>query len=55
MEWVSMEYYKHLDGLYYVVRFRENGELSTSPFGFKSKESAISYIKAHGLQAIERK
>ena len=55
MKWVSMEYYKHLDGLYYVVRFSENGELSTSPFGFKSKESAISYIKSHGLQAIERK
>ena len=55
MEWVSMEYYRHSDGLYYVVRYRGNGELSTSPFGFKSKEGAISYIKAHGLQAHERK
>lgn len=55
MNWVYMEYYKHIDGLYYVIKYRENGESLTTPFSFKTKDSAISYIKAHDLQAIEKK
>lgn len=54
VNWVYMEYYRHSDGLYYVVRYRENWELSTTPYGFKTKDSAISYIEAHGLHAKER-
>ena len=54
MNWVYMEYYKHIDGLYYVIRYLENGELSIPPFSFKTKDSAIAYIEAHDLQAIEK-
>ena len=54
MNWVYMEYYRHLDSLYYVIRYRENGDMSITPYGFKTKEGAISYIAAHGLCAKER-
>ena len=48
--WVYMEYYRHnASEIYYVIRYRDNGELSTTPFGFKSEDSAIDYIMAHGL------
>lgn len=52
--WLHMEYFRDADGLYHVVRYRSNGELSITPYGFKTKDSAISYIKAHGLYAKER-
>lgn len=48
--WVYMEYYQHkASGLYYVIRYCDNTELSTTPFGFKSESTAINYITAHGL------
>lgn len=35
--WVYMEYYQHeVSGLYYVNRYRDNMDLSTTPYGFKS-------------------
>ena len=48
--WDYMEYYQHKDsGIYYVIRYRNGTELSTTPFGFGSEDSAIDYIMAHGL------
>lgn len=48
--WNYMEYYQHKkSGIYYVIRYRNDTELSTTPFGFKSEDSAIDYIMAHGL------
>lgn len=48
--WNYMEYYQHkASGIYYVIRYRDNGELSTTPFGFKSEDATIDYITAHGL------
>lgn len=55
MNWDKMEYFLHADGLYYVIRYRANGKFSVTPWGFKSKDSAIRYIKAHCLHAEERK
>lgn len=48
--WVYMEYYQHkANGLYYVIRYRDTMELSTTPFCFKTESTAINYIIAHGL------
>ena len=55
MNWAKMEYFLHTDDLYYVIRYRANGKFSVTPFGFRSKDGAISYIVAHELDATERK
>ena len=48
--WIRMEYYQHeASGLYYVIRYRDNMELSTTSFGFKSEDDTINYITAHDL------
>ena len=48
--WDYMEYYQHKEsGIYYVIRYRDNRKLSTTPFGFKSESTAINYITTHGL------
>lgn len=52
--WVAMEYYKHSDGLYYVIRYKKDGGLSTMPFGWREKSAAVNYIIAHGLEPKER-
>lgn len=53
MKFVRMEYYKHTDGFYYVLRYTYGCEPSTTPWGWKSKDGAIRYILAHGLEPIE--
>lgn len=50
-----MEYYQHKDGLWYVVRYRDDWTPSTTPWGWKTKSAAIHYIEAHGLIPHERK
>lgn len=52
MNWVKMEYFHNTDGFYYVIRYRANGKFSVTPFGFKSKDSAIRYIVNHDLQSF---
>lgn len=49
-----IEYYRHSDGLYYVIRYRGDGTPSTTPWGWRSEQSAINYIMAHGLEPIKR-
>lgn len=52
MNWVRMEYFRNADGIYHVLRYRANGKSSVTPFGFKSKDSAIRYIVNHDLQSF---
>lgn len=35
---------------WYVVRIAWDGALSVTPFSFKTKAAAISYIRAHNLK-----
>lgn len=42
-------------GEWYVVRIAYDGNLSVTPFSFKTKSSAISYIRSHGLTPSKRR
>ena len=39
---------------WYVVRVDYSGNISVTPFSFKTKSSAISYIRSHGLRPAKK-
>ena len=53
--WQQMYYYKDADGQYYVARVALDGYITVTPFSFKTKSTAINYIKNHGLKPEERR
>lgn len=47
---VKMFYYEK-DGEWHVVRIDYKNRQTETPWTYKSKDSAINYITAHGLEA----
>lgn len=47
--YTKMFYYEK-EGMWHVVRVDHNNRQIETPWTYKSKESAINYIVAHGLQ-----
>lgn len=48
--YTKMFYYKK-EGVWHVVRIDHNNKQTETPWAYQSKDSAINYIVAHGLQA----
>lgn len=47
---IKMFYYEK-EGEWHVVRIDHNNKQTETPWTYKSKDSAINYIVAHGLTA----
>lgn len=44
-------FYYEKEGEWHVVRINHSNKQSETPWTYKSKDSAINYIAAHGLKA----